>query len=526
MFHAPFSVILAIIAFGIYMAIVFEAEAYRRRRNNQQLSAFNYYLTVISQVVAFFKNVRRAEESMACQESCLAPARELMDEIKELINFHRPCLTFPLNDYWWELATADYATGRLSATLKFPEGNPADKGSWYTAELVWIFEQNLKNQTIVRLEWHSHALFQTKYKLNILLSMAAYTEERIRKLNLAIETALSNAPALSASSAAAALSAYPAESVKLLRGKSPAVTVWPSPQDYNEAVQNPSICFVDNDLSSCDAELNQLGMPKAVSGSFASVYRMCGEDRDWAVRCFLSPVKDQQQRYALLSKHLAAQSCTSIIDFKFVESGIKVRDKLFPILKMEWIDGDPLHIYVEKNLKDTEKLAVLRSGFQEMVSGLRAARIAHGDLQHGNILVRDDKLLLVDYDGMFIPELVRFQSAELGHPNYQHPRRDGKHFGLFLDNFAGWLIDTTLLCLEEDPSLWDKFSGGDECLLFRRTDLISPHKSKLFNYLGEHSSVRVQESISHFISLLKLELEEIPFLEAELGSKIDPARDN
>ena len=500
------------------MAIVFEAESYRRRRNGKQLNGAAELIALAAQFLPRFKRSRTAEESLLCQQTCLASASELMAEIKDLINFHRPCLTFPLNEYWWQLSSCAENPCSISATLKFPEGNPSDKSSWFTAELVWLFEENLQQQTIARLEWYSHASFKTRFKLNILLSMAAYTEERMRKLNLAIEQmTLSSGQVQNANSSA--ISSYSPEGVKLLVEKSAAAAAWPSPQDYNEAIQNPSSCFADVDLTGCEAELNLLGMPKAVSGSFASVYRMCGEQRDWAVRCFLSPVRDQQQRYALLTKHLAAQSCKSIVDFSFVDEGIKVRDKFFPILKMEWIDGEPLHIYVERNLHDSTKIARLRSEFREMVCGLREAKIAHGDLQHGNILVRDDKLLLVDYDGMFIPELVRFQSAELGHPNYQHPKRDGKHFGLFLDNFAGWLIDTTLLFLEEDPLLWERFAGGDECLLIRRTDLISPQKSKLFNYLGEHSSFRLQQSMSHFTCLLKLELEEIPFLEAERTSE-------
>ena len=225
-----------------------------------------------------------------------------------------------------------------------------------------------------------------------------------------------------------------------------------------------------------------------------------------------------------MSRHLARESASSIVEFSFLENGIKVGEKTFPVLKMPWIDGLPLNIYVENNLPNRQAMIELRQSFQELVCQLRQAKIAHGDLQHGNILVRENKLFLVDYDGIFVPELRQFHSAELGHPNYQHPKRQGKHFGLFLDNFAGWLIDTSLLCLGEDPFLWDRFKGGDECLLFRRSDLIEPEKSKIFSYLSCHASRDIQAATRHFLSLLRLDLEEIPFLQAEANSLLPGIR--
>ena len=55
--------------------------------------------------------------------------------------------------------------------------------------------------------------------------------------------------------------------------------------------------------------------------------------------------------------------------------------------------------------------------------------MAHGDLQHGNVLLVPVpetgrlSLQLVDYDGMFVPALAGFKTGEVGHPAYQHPQR-------------------------------------------------------------------------------------------------------
>lgn len=484
-----------------------ETEAYRKRKYRRTIAGEAPFISVL-RWLADCGN--RREESLCCQLRCHAPPRELMDSIKELVSFHRPCLQYPLSEHWWRLNQCDYAAGKLSALLDYPEkvGNlvPAK----LTTEIVWAFTKTTAGEIEVRLDWYNLTCWNTRYKHNVLLSMVAYTEERLRRLNSAYELQASVRP-----SQPLLEQAYVPQSRIALRlpDRESSPSFWPSPQDYNEAVQNPASAFLDEELAGAAAEEDSLGMPRAASGAFASVYHLRAAKRDLAVRCFLFPVKDQQQRYSILSRHFSAHPFDSLIDFTFIEQGIKVQGRSLPILKMEWIEGLPLHVYVENNLREAGKLTRLRNSFRKLICNLRQAKTAHGDLQHGNILVRSDQLFLVDYDGMFVPELARFSSPELGHPNYQHPKRDGKHFGLYLDTFAGWLIDISLLCLAEDPFLWDRFSGGDECLLIRREDLLNPEKSELFNFLSAHPSAKINSATEHFLSLLQLELEAVPFLE-------------
>jgi hypothetical protein len=77
--------------------------------------------------------------------------------------------------------------------------------------------------------------------------------------------------------------------------------MWPTPQDYNEAIQSPMLCFADADLCGGKVELNAIGVPKVASGTFASVYKLSQEDRAWAVRCFLQFRDDQDDRYQKIS---------------------------------------------------------------------------------------------------------------------------------------------------------------------------------------------------------------------------------
>lgn len=131
----------------------------------------------------------------------------------------------------------------------------------------------------------------------------------------------------------------------------------------------------------------------------------------------------------------------------------------------------------------------------------------------------DASIRLVDYDGMFVPELAGLGSTELGHRNFQHPKRGAAHFGPYLDNFAVWLICHSVDMLIEDPSLWSRFRGGEECLLFREADLRDPVNSELFRTLEHHASDSVRRMSRQLRFLLSLAVEEVPAFGSELADE-------
>jgi len=107
---------------------------------------------------------------------------------------------------------------------------------------------------------------------------------------------------------------------------------------------------------------------------------------------------------------------------------------------MEWVEGEQFDDYIVESLGNPAKLGQLLTKFLAMMDELRQAGIAHGDLQHGNIIMCGNELRLVDYDGMFVPAMNGYLASELGHRNYQHPQRAAHHFGPYLDNFSAWVI--------------------------------------------------------------------------------------
>jgi hypothetical protein len=200
---------------------------------------------------------------------------------------------------------------------------------------------------------------------------------------------------------------------------------WPTLQDYNEAFQNPRFAFVDPDLRNGQPDLNQLGLPRAICGNFACVYKIQSSGQRWAARCFSSEVSDQQRRYEVISTYLAKVALPYTVQFSYIPTGIKVQGRPYPLLKMQWVQGESLTAFVGKYVGYPETLLSLATVWAKMMADLKEASIAHGDLQHGNVLVVDNKLRLIDYDGMFVPGLAGNQSNECGHRNYQLPSRTG-----------------------------------------------------------------------------------------------------
>jgi hypothetical protein len=283
---------------------------------------------------------------------------------------------------------------------------------------------------------------------------------------------------------------------------------WPDAVAYREAVQTPHVALADPALQEAGISLDRRGLPIAYAGRFAIVFKLVApNDEVWALRCFTTPGDDngttRATRYRLMQPHVDAHR-TIFAPFRYIEKGIKVGTHWFPVLVMRWATGEPLGRWVERHRNDPVKLQTLCGALSELLVTLEAGGIAHGDWQHDNLLVADDgrRVTLVDYDGMFVPELDGQPNTELGHPNYQHPARTAEHFGPGLDRFSCLAIQTALLGLARDPGLWDRFSDG-ESLLFKRDDYRNPDGSPLFNELRAIAELDSDDTLADAIARLE-----------------------
>ncbi len=250
---------------------------------------------------------------------------------------------------------------------------------------------------------------------------------------------------------------------------------YPSGADYAEALQNTAACFRDPELAGGTVQSTPLGMPRAISGNFASVFCIVSpRGKRYAIKCFTRHILDQQDRYVAVSTALADLDRPWQVAFDYQQYGIFVQGRWYPLLKMEWIEAQGLLPWLEEHLHDAEAIADVTAEFGAAVADLQSAGLAHGDLQHGNLLVdRAGRLRVIDYDGMFVQSLANRGAAEMGHLNYQSPLRTMDDFDKTLDRFAAWLIYVSLLLLVDDPGLWIQFhDDGEEKLLFGRDDFV------------------------------------------------------
>jgi len=200
-----------------------------------------------------------------------------------------------------------------------------------------------------------------------------------------------------------------------------------------------------------------------------------------AIRCFRGFLGDRQQRYQAIDKQLDRTPIPCVASFDYNPEGIIVLGRKYPILVMEWISGSPLDVYIEEVFQRADVLRFLADSWLKVITSLNDAGVAHGDLQHGNIMVQNGDLRLVDLDGMFVPEMTGWLASELGHQHYQHPQRSPRHFGIGLDNFSALVIYISFLAIAESPELWGEFH--DENLIFTNADFKEPGSSKLFSKL-------------------------------------------
>ena len=285
---------------------------------------------------------------------------------------------------------------------------------------------------------------------------------------------------------------------------------WPICSDYQEVIQHPKRCFQDPDLKEGQVRVDRYGLPQAITGNFAIVFQVTSPNgQRWAVKCFTREVPSLRERYQAISEHLQRVRLPCMVDFHYLDSGILVRGRWYPILKMHWVEGKPLNAFVRdclNNHNGRETLQALTQLWLRLAQNLRDKNIGHGDLQHGNVLMVPGSeapvvfLRLVDYDGMYVPALAQTTSTERGHPNYQHPKRlEQGYYGPDVDRFSHLVIYTALRCLMVDPTLWEPFNNEGDNLLFTKADFEQPKDSRLFRRLWELPEEDTRHLVGHLL---------------------------
>ena len=235
--------------------------------------------------------------------------------------------------------------------------------------------------------------------------------------------------------------------------------------------------------------LDKYGEPYRSSGAFAVVFKMKDEQtgKCYALKCFTEEQEGRAEAYRQIAEELEFVESPYITSVKYLEKemfvGSNCEDEEFPVLLMDWIEGETMETYIAANYTDTHAMSMLCYRFCKMAAWLRSQSFAHGDIKPDNIMVRPDgTLTLVDYDGMFVPAMKGQKSPTIGTKDFSHPLRTIDDFDETIDDFALASIALSLKAISLDPSLLQTYGASDR-LLFSAADYLDLSKSKTFTAL-------------------------------------------
>ena len=233
------------------------------------------------------------------------------------------------------------------------------------------------------------------------------------------------------------------------------------------------------------------GEPYRSSGAFAVVFKMKDEQtgKCYALKCFTEEQQDRAEAYRQIADELEMIDSPYVTSVKYLEKEFFVdstcEDDEFPVLMMDWIDGETMEAYIAQNYQDSYAMSMLCYRFCKLAMWLRSQPFAHGDIKPDNIMVRPDgSLTLVDYDGMFVPSMKGQQSPTIGTKDFSHPDRTINDFDETIDDFALSNIALSLKAISLKPSLLEDYGASDH-LLFSATDYHDLSKSKVVTALQE-----------------------------------------
>jgi hypothetical protein len=298
--------------------------------------------------------------------------------------------------------------------------------------------------------------------------------------------------------------------------------MFPTLSQYNRTIQNQGADTFRtlSNLIFVPAKTLPIKIYSFGSGSFAVVFKALENNKEIAVRCFIGTDDDYVNRYKKIDTYLSNIDEPWKTNIKFLDSEIKVDGKYYPVLKMDWVAGKLLDKYINENLNNNNALTELQKQFVETSKSLEKNKIAHGDIQCGNIIIQEvygkPIIKLIDYDGLYIPPFSGGKQTERGRSEFQHPNRPNFEFNEKIDRFSFWVILCALESLKLDKTLWQGVMQGGfnttDNFLFEGNDFSNPNQSKLFYRLYNLN----QSSLNFYLENLKLALNSSTIKELKL----------
>ncbi len=264
---------------------------------------------------------------------------------------------------------------------------------------------------------------------------------------------------------------------------------YPLISEYVKAIQDAG----DNleQLAHLTPVLDDHGEPYRSSGAFAVVFKMQDNStgKYYALKCFTEEQQGRAEAYRKIADELDLLDSPYITSVKYMEKELFVDSQCeedeFPVLLMDWVDGETMEAYIAANYRNQSAMLMLSYRFGKMAAWLRTQSFSHGDIKPDNIIVRPDgSLTLVDYDGMFVSSMKGSQSPTIGTRDFSHPLRTVDDFDETIDDFSLASIALSLKAISMNSTLLDTYGASDR-LLFSENDYRNPSNSKVISALQE-----------------------------------------
>ena len=279
---------------------------------------------------------------------------------------------------------------------------------------------------------------------------------------------------------------------------------YPLISEYIEAIKSAEYNY--EELSYLRPVLGDDGQPVLTSGNFAVVFKMKDKTtgKFYALKCFTKEQTGRAEAYHQIADALKDVDSPYLVSLRYLDKELFVDTKQtdeteFPVLLMDWVEGKTLDKYLRENLDDKYALEMLAYRFSQLAQWLIPQPFAHGDLKPDNILVREDgTLVLVDYDGMYVPAMKGQKARELGSPDFRHPLRTENDFDEHIDDFPMVSILLSLKAISHKPFLLEKYGAADR-LLFSKNDYCDISKSKLIKEICPSEDKELNNLIGLFL---------------------------
>ena len=264
---------------------------------------------------------------------------------------------------------------------------------------------------------------------------------------------------------------------------------YPLISEYVKAIQDAG----DNleQLAHLTPVLDDHGEPYRSSGAFAVVFKMQDKrtGKYYALKCFTEEQEGRADAYRQIADELDMVDSPYITSVKYMEKELFVDSQCeedeFPVLLMDWVDGETMEAYISANYHNQSAMSLLCYRFGKMAAWLRSQSFAHGDIKPDNIIIRPDgSLTLVDYDGMFVSSMKGSKSPTIGTKDFSHPLRTMDDFDETIDDFSLASIALSLKAISMKSTLLDIYGASDR-LLFSENDYRNPSNSKVISALQE-----------------------------------------